>query len=199
MTFLLPNQLNMQSTGLYSKEVQKSHRQYGKNTLTQKPRKTFLHQFLSAFNDPIIKILVIALALNVIITFNNLNFYEPMGIALSLFLATFVQALSEYGSESAFLKMQQESDATDVIVIRDTKADHREHRRYCGGRSRRFIGRCKGARRRRHNRRQRACRYVTVKRRKCRKNKASLCAVMQLVARRQGSAFPRLRHNVRKL
>jgi len=121
MTFLLPKQLNMQSTGLYSKEVQKSHKQYGKNTLTQKPRRTFLHQFLSAFNDPIIKILVIALALNVIITFNNFNFYEPMGIALSLFLATFVQALSEYGSESAFLKMQSADQDKSVLVIRDKK------------------------------------------------------------------------------
>lgn len=121
MTFLLPHQLNMKNTGLLTKEVQSSHRQYGNNTLTQKKRKTFLMQFLSAFNDPIIKILLIALFLNIIITFKNLNIYEPLGIALSLFLATFVQALSEYGSESAFLKMQEQGDDAKAVVIRDKK------------------------------------------------------------------------------
>ncbi len=118
MTFLLPKQLNMQSTGLLPNEVAENKKRFGKNTLTQKPRKTFFLQFLSAFNDPIIKILIIALVLNIIITFENANFYEPMGIALSLFLATFVQALSEYGSESAFLKMQERGDDAEFLVLR---------------------------------------------------------------------------------
>ena len=75
MTFLLPKQLNMQSTGLLPKDVTENRTRYGKNTLTQKPRKTFFLQFICAFNDPIIKILIIALVLNVIITFENANFY----------------------------------------------------------------------------------------------------------------------------
>ena len=119
MTFLLPKNLNMQNTGLSHKEVIKSREKYGKNTLTQKKRKTFLRQFFSAFHDPIIKILLIALCLNIIITFKNANIYEPMGIALALFLATFVQALSEHGSQSAFLKMQEECDAVTVSVFRN--------------------------------------------------------------------------------
>ncbi len=118
MTFLLPKQLNIQNTGLLPKEVQKNRREFGDNALTQKKRKTFLLQFIGAFNDPIIKILVIALILNVLITFQNANFYEPLGIAISLFLATFVQALSEYGSESAFLKMQERGDDASFLVMR---------------------------------------------------------------------------------
>ncbi len=118
MTFLLPKKLNMQNMGLTPAQVQKNRVDYGKNTLTQKKRKTFLRQFFCAFNDPIIKILLIALCLNIIITFKNANIYEPLGIAIALFLATFVQALSEYGSESAFLKMQEECDNVTVCVIR---------------------------------------------------------------------------------
>lgn len=124
MTFLLPKNLNMQNTGLSPKDVQKSRAEYGKNTLTQKPRKTFFKQFLCAFNDPIIKILLIALCLNIIITFKNANIFEPLGIALALFLATFVQAISEYGSESAFLKMQEQSDDATVCVIRGGRAEN---------------------------------------------------------------------------
>lgn len=124
MTFLLPKNLNMQNTGLGPKEVQKNRADYGKNTLTQKPRKTFFRQFLSAFNDPIIKILLIALCLNIIITFKNANIFEPLGIALALFLATFVQALSEYGSESAFLKMQEQSDDAAVCVKRGARVEN---------------------------------------------------------------------------
>ncbi len=124
MTFLLPKNLNMQNTGLTPKEVQKSRASHGKNTLTQGKRKTFLRQFFCAFNDPIIKILLIALCLNIIITFKNANIYEPLGIATALFLATFVQALSEYGSESAFLKMQEECDDVTVCVLRGGRAEN---------------------------------------------------------------------------
>ncbi len=122
MTFLLPKQLNIQNVGLLPKQVQKNRREFGDNTLTQKKRKTFLGQFIGAFSDPIIKILIIALILNVLITFKNANFYEPLGIAISLFLATFVQALSEYGSESAFLKMQEIGDDAEFLVMRGGKA-----------------------------------------------------------------------------
>ena len=102
MAFLCPDEITYQKTGNRSKDVPTLRRMYGANTFTKKPRKSFAVQYLSAFGDPIIKILLVALALNLIIAFHNADIYEPLGIAIALFLATFVSTLSEYGSESAF-------------------------------------------------------------------------------------------------
>ena len=84
--------------GLSSAEVEKSRQKHGANELTQGERQSFLRQFLASFGDPIIKILLAALAINVILLFREANWFESVGIALAIFLATFVSTLSEYGS-----------------------------------------------------------------------------------------------------
>ena len=89
--------------------MEQSRKQHGSNQLTQKKRNSFFRQFLSSFGDPIIKILLIALAVNVLFLFRHFDWYESAGIALAIFLATFVSTLSEYGSESAFEKMQEDA------------------------------------------------------------------------------------------
>ena len=48
--------------GLTAAEVQRSREQHGGNQLTQKKRNGFFRQFLASFGDPIIKILLAALA-----------------------------------------------------------------------------------------------------------------------------------------
>ena len=118
MPFLLPCEIKYKKSGLSDKEVSENRRKYGTNLFTRKPRKTFFMQFLSAFSDPIIKILLIALCLNIIISIHNADIYEPLGIAIALFLATFVSTLSEYGSESAFLKLEKQSADIEAMVMR---------------------------------------------------------------------------------
>ena len=121
MSFLLPSDIKYKPHGNRTREVERLRREYGDNSFTRRPRKTFFRQYLSAFGDPIIKILLAALALNVIIAIRNANIYEPLGIAIALFLATFVSTLSEYGSESAFLKLEQQSAVSECRVMRDRK------------------------------------------------------------------------------
>ena len=87
--------------GLTPDEVARSRELHGSNELTQKKRQSFFRQYLSSFGDPIIKILLAALAINVIFLFRHFDWYESAGIAIAVFLATFVSTLSEYGSESA--------------------------------------------------------------------------------------------------
>ena len=93
--------------GLTEEQVRASRKKYGANTLSKKKRKSFLRQFLSSFGDPIIKILLVALAINVLFLFHNADWFEAVGIAVAIFLATFISTLSEYGSESAFLELQR--------------------------------------------------------------------------------------------
>ncbi len=121
MSFLLPDEIKYNKEGNKTKNVIALRTRYGGNNFTKKPRKTFFRQFLSAFGDPLIKILLVALALNVIISIHNADIYEPLGIAIALFLATFVSTLSEYGSESAFLKLEEQSANIQCRVMRDGK------------------------------------------------------------------------------
>ena len=104
--------------GLTAAEVQRSREQHGSNQLTQKKRNGFFRQFLASFGDPIIKILLAALAINVIFLFRHFDWFESAGIAIAIFLATFVSTLSEYGSESAFNKLQEDASHIQCRVRR---------------------------------------------------------------------------------
>jgi len=104
--------------GLTIDEISKSKDQYGDNQLGKRKRNTFFKQFIQSFNDPIIKILLIVLAVNVLFLIRNFDWYETAGIAVAIFLATFISTLSEYGSESAFEKLQEEADKTKCRVKR---------------------------------------------------------------------------------
>ena len=97
------------TNGLTEHQVALSRKEHGSNALTRKKRQSFLRQYLSNFGDPIIKVLMVALGINVLFLFRNHDWYESAGIALAVFLATFVSTLSEYGSESAFEKLQEEA------------------------------------------------------------------------------------------
>jgi calcium-translocating P-type ATPase len=105
--------------GLTPKEIEHSKRKFGTNALTEHKKQSFMHKFFESFGDPIIKILLVALALNIIFTFKNANWFETVGIAIAVFLATFVSTLSEYGSESAFIRLQEEAAKIKCRVKRN--------------------------------------------------------------------------------
>ena len=90
-------------------EVERSRALHGENLLPRAKRKSFWRKFLSNMGDPVIKILLVALAVNIIFTFKDSNPIESIGIAVSIFLATFISTLSEQGSEKAFEKLDAES------------------------------------------------------------------------------------------
>ena len=104
---------------LTAAQVEESRRLHGSNQLTRRKKKGFFRQFLSNFGDPIIKILLVALAVNVIFLFHHFDWYESAGIAAAIFLATFVSTLSEHGSEAAFEKLQEEAASISCRVRRD--------------------------------------------------------------------------------
>lgn len=92
--------------GLTEIQVEQSRKKHGSNALTQKKRGSFLKKFLESFGDPMIKVLLVALGINIIVMFRSFDWYEPLGIALSILIATLISTLSEYGSEAAFEKLQ---------------------------------------------------------------------------------------------
>ncbi|MEL4105252.1 calcium-translocating P-type ATPase, PMCA-type [Oscillospiraceae bacterium WX1] len=104
--------------GLSEKDVRRSKEQYGDNTLVSQKKHSFFKEFLRNFGDPIIKILLVALVVNIVIRLRDFNWYETIGIAAAILVSTFVSTLSEYGSESAFEKLQEEALKTKCRVKR---------------------------------------------------------------------------------
>ncbi len=100
-------------------EVEDSRRQNGSNHLSVKPPKSFLKQFFSNLGDPIIRILLAALGINLLFAFQGgTDWPETIGIALAVFLATLISTLSEYGSERAFARLSEECAKTTSRVLR---------------------------------------------------------------------------------
>ena len=110
----------MKKFGLTSEQVQASLEKYGNNTLSQPPRDTFLDKLLDNFKDPIIKILLFALFVNVVFVFmGHGDWIETCGIFLAILLATLVSTYSEYSNENAFQKLQEEASRIRCKVWRD--------------------------------------------------------------------------------
>lgn len=119
MTTFIKNQDQQVLRGLTEKEVLASRKKYGHNLFTQKKRKSFLKKYLESFTDPIIRILLAALVINVLLMLHTNNILETVGIGIAVFLSTFVSTLSEYGSETAFLRLQREAEKLICRVKRD--------------------------------------------------------------------------------
>ncbi len=109
-------------SGLTTKEAEDSRKKNGSNIITSKKRKTFWQTYLSKYDDPIIIILLIALGINVTFTFfGKVDWHECAGILLSVLVATFVSAVSEYNNENTFRKLQEEATNVRCKVYRDGK------------------------------------------------------------------------------
>ena len=84
-------------------------------------QESFFHKLIATLGDPIIKILLIALAVKTLFLFKDFDWYETIGIVIAIFLASFISTVSEYGSEKAFSKMQEEAEKMNTKVIRNGK------------------------------------------------------------------------------
>ena len=93
------------TNGLNDREVIQNRDKYGSNKIEQSNKESFFKLLLESLGDPIIKILLIALAIKVVFLFQSFDWYETIGIVIAIFLASFISSLSEYGSEKAFLKL----------------------------------------------------------------------------------------------
>ena len=107
--------------GLSDKEVIDSRSKYGRNVISSKKRDGFFKLLLSSFGDPIIRILLIALGIKIVFLFKNFDWYETIGIVAAIFIASLISTISEYGSEKAFLKLQEESSKLKCRVRRNGK------------------------------------------------------------------------------
>lgn len=116
----------MKFKGLSDNEVIISREKYGSNSLTEQKQESFFHKLLGNFGDPMIKILCVALVLNVIFVclhyfadIGDTEWYETAGIAAAVLIATIVSTLSEYKNENAFRRLQDEASKIKCKVYRN--------------------------------------------------------------------------------
>ena len=95
--------------GLTDNEVIVSRKKYGSNELKKTTKNGFVKLLIGTLGDPIIKILLIALAIKTIFLFRSFDWYETIGIVIAILLASLISTISEYGSEKAFERLQEES------------------------------------------------------------------------------------------
>ena len=105
--------------GLTNEEVLNSRNKYGSNNLTKAKKDSFFKKLISTLGDPIIKILLIALAVKTVFLFKSFDWFETIGIVIAIALASFISTISEFGSEKAFEKLQEEASKIKCRVKRN--------------------------------------------------------------------------------
>ena len=117
-----------QYQGLTKQQVEESRRLHGENILTPPEKASLWSQFLEKFNDPIIKILLVAWLLSMIIAGVHCwgpeakgftAFLEPIGIFFAIMLASCVGFFFEMKANKAFDILNTVNDDTLVKVIRE--------------------------------------------------------------------------------
>ena len=108
-------------SGLNNEEVIENRKKYGSNELSKTKKDSFLKLLINTLGDPIIKILLIALAIKTVFLFRNFDWYETIGIVIAILLASLISSISEYGSEQAFERLQEEVSKTSCKAIRNGK------------------------------------------------------------------------------
>ncbi len=98
---------NKKHRGLSTDEVARSKEKYGTNRMTKKNSKSFLSSFISNLGDPVIRVLIISLIVNIVFTFKNIDWFETGGIAIAIVLATTISTVSERSSKAAFEKLNK--------------------------------------------------------------------------------------------
>jgi calcium-translocating P-type ATPase len=116
----------MKPYGLTTAQAEESKIKYGDNHLTEQESEGFWDKFKGNLGDPMIKILCVALGINVVFAIlggigileGAPEWYESVGIAVAILIATFVSTFSEYRNENAFQKLQEEASQILCKVYR---------------------------------------------------------------------------------
>ena len=80
--------------GLTAEEVELNTKHFGKNSFTKKKKKNIISEFFKNLSDPIIRVLLIAMGVNILFSISDINWIEVGGIGMTVFIATFVSTIS---------------------------------------------------------------------------------------------------------
>ena len=113
----------MNLKGLTSAEVEESRKNHGSNKLTQIPTRPLWKIVLNGFTDPMILILLVALAVQLVLCFmGQAEWYEPVGVLVAILIANGVASVSQYKQEGKASALKSVEEAKETAkVLRDGK------------------------------------------------------------------------------
>jgi len=106
--------------GLTDAEVEKQRTKHGANDLPPPETESFFDKLKDNFDEPLIKILLAALVITLVLAFfGQADYLEGIGIAVAVFLATFVATYSEYKNENSFRTLQEQASKISNKIFRN--------------------------------------------------------------------------------
>jgi Ca2+-transporting ATPase len=106
-------------SGLNDDQVESNRKLHGSNILTPPEREPLWKLFIEKFEDPIIRILLIAAFLSLGISFVHMEFAETIGIFCAILLATGVAFWFEMDANKKFDVLNKVNDDINYKVIRN--------------------------------------------------------------------------------
>lgn len=105
--------------GLTDRQVEESRSRFGDNVLTPPERTPWWKQLLEKFDDPIIRVLMVAAVIAVAVGSVDGSYVEGIGIIIAILLATVLAFLNEYRAAKEFELLNETSDEIPVNVVRN--------------------------------------------------------------------------------
>ena len=101
--------------GLTTEQAENSRLLHGSNKMTKKKKKSIFRSFLENLGDPVIRVLIISLIVNILFTISDIDWFETAGIIVAIIVATTISTISEHSSNSAFEKLNQSTKAVAKV------------------------------------------------------------------------------------
>lgn len=114
--------------GLTAAEVEASRQQHGRNVLTPPRRKSMWRLYAEKYEDPIIRILLVAAVVSLGLAFVNGQFVETIGIILAVLFATTIGFYFERDAARKFDVLTALGEEQPVKVVRDGRMQLVERR-----------------------------------------------------------------------
>ena len=112
-------QQNNITHGLTQAEVAENRRKYGENQLTPPAKISMWKLYLEKFEDPIIRILLVATCISLVLAIVENNFIETIGIFLAIFLSTAIGFYFERDATKKFEILNTLEEEQPVKVRRN--------------------------------------------------------------------------------
>ena len=105
--------------GLTDQEVLQSREKHGVNLLTPPKRPSLLKLYQEKFEDPVVRVLLVAAVFSLIISIIENEYAETVGIIAAILLATGIGFYFEYDANKKFDLLNAVNEETLVKVIRN--------------------------------------------------------------------------------
>ena len=107
--------------GLTDEEVLRSRAEHGDNLLTPPKRPSMWKLYLEKFQDPVVRVLLVAACFSLVISIIENEYAETIGIIAAILLATGIGFFFEYDANKKFDLLNAVNEETPVTVLRGGK------------------------------------------------------------------------------